>query len=235
MSAESQKRILVVDDEIDVTELIEYKLRQEGYAVATINNPLLILGTAREFAPDLIILDIMMPELSGIQIARMLRADPGMPNTPILFLTARDQADDRIKGLEAGADDYICKPFDIRELQLRIQAILRRSEWGDTEEGRSSTLSLGQIHLDIDKHRLSVAGKYVELTATEFKLLRLLIERRGRVQSREHLLINVWNYEADIETRTVDTHIRRLREKLGEHASVIETVRGVGYRAIDPA
>lgn len=234
MCAETKKRILIVDDETDVTELLEYNLSKEGYEVSSINNPLLILGTAREFAPDLIILDIMMPELSGIQIARLLRADAGMAHVPILFLTARDQAEDRVTGLEAGADDYICKPFDVRELLLRIQAILRRAQWSGSEEGKSATLSLGEILLDIDKHRLSVSGTPIELTATEFKLLRLLIERRGRVQSREYLLINVWNYETEIETRTVDTHIRRLREKLGEHASLIETVRGVGYRAVDP-
>lgn len=235
MPAETKKRILVVDDETDVTELLEYNLNREGYEVTSINNPLLILGTAREFAPDLIILDVMMPDLSGIQIARMLRADTGMAHVPILFLTARDQAEDRVKGLEAGADDYICKPFDVRELLLRIQAILRRAQWNGSEDAKSATLTLGEITLDIDKHRLSVSGVPIELTATEFKLLRLLIERRGRVQSREHLLINVWNYEAEIETRTVDTHIRRLREKLGEHAPLIETVRGVGYRAVDPA
>lgn len=176
-----------------------------------------------------------MPELSGIQIARMLRADVNMAATPIMFLTARDQAEDRIKGLETGADDYICKPFDSRELLLRVQAILRRSERSGSGEERNAQLSLGEIALDIEKHRLSVSGTPIELTATEFKLLRLLIERRGRVQSREHLLINVWNYEADIETRTVDTHIRRLREKLGSQAALIETVRGVGYRAVDPA
>lgn len=235
MCADIKKRILIVDDETDVTELLEYNLGREGYEVTSINNPLLILGTAREFAPDLIILDVMMPDLSGIQIARMLRADTGMAHVPILFLTARDQPEDRVKGLEAGADDYICKPFDVRELLLRIQAILRRAQWNGTEEDKDTTLSLGAITLDIDKHRLSVANVPVELTATEFKLLRLLIERRGRVQSRDHLLINVWNYEAEIETRTVDTHIRRLREKLGEHAGLIETVRGVGYRAVDPA
>lgn len=235
MCAELKNRILVVDDESDVTELLEYNLNREGFEVAAINNPLLILGTAREFAPDMIVLDVMMPDLNGIQIARMLRADPAMSHVPILFLTARDQAEDRVKGLEAGADDYICKPFDVRELLLRIQAILRRTQRSAAEEGKSDQLTLGEITLDIDKHRLSVRGVPVELTATEFKLLRLLIERRGRVQSREHLLTNVWNYEAEIETRTVDTHVRRLREKLGDEASLIETVRGVGYRAVDPA
>ncbi|WP_309397326.1 response regulator transcription factor [Cerasicoccus maritimus] len=231
MSQEGEKSILVVDDEPDVTELVEYKLRQAGFRVATINDPLLIMGTAREFQPDLIILDIMMPELSGIQICRMLRADPSMCDIPIVFLTARGEAEDRVKGLETGADDYIGKPFDSRELLLRVSAVLRRVERPTEEPG--STLSISNITLDIEKHRLTLSGKPVELTATEFKLLRLLMERKGRVQSREHLLVNVWNYEADIETRTVDTHIRRLREKLGSEAGIIETVRGVGYRAVD--
>ena len=231
MSQEGEKRILVVDDEPDVTELVEYKLRQAGFKVATINDPLLIMGTAREFQPDLIILDIMMPELSGIQICRMLRADPSMCEIPIVFLTARGEAEDRVKGLETGADDYIGKPFDSRELLLRVSAVLRRLERPSDEPG--STLSISNVTLDVEKHRLTLCGAPVELTATEFKLLRLLMERKGRVQSREHLLVNVWNYEADIETRTVDTHIRRLREKLGAEAGIIETVRGVGYRAVD--
>ncbi|WP_309385421.1 response regulator transcription factor [Cerasicoccus frondis] len=231
MNPDGEKRILVVDDEPDVTELVEYKLRQAGFKVATINDPLLIMGTAREFQPDLIILDIMMPELSGIQICRMLRADPSMCEIPIVFLTARGEAEDRVKGLETGADDYIGKPFDSRELLLRVSAVLRRIERPTEEPG--STLSISNVTLDVEKHRLTLSGKPVELTATEFKLLRLLMERKGRVQSREHLLVNVWNYEADIETRTVDTHIRRLREKLGAEAGIIETVRGVGYRAVD--
>ncbi|MEO0796157.1 MAG: response regulator transcription factor [Verrucomicrobiota bacterium] len=232
MTQDGGKRILVVDDEPDVTELVEYKLRQAGYQVATINDPLLIMGTAREFQPDLVILDIMMPELSGIQICRMLRADPSMCKIPIVFLTARGEAEDRVKGLETGADDYISKPFDSRELLLRVTAVLRRLDRPSGEEG-GSTLTISNVVLDVEKHRLTLAGSPVELTATEFKLLRLLMERKGRVQSREHLLVNVWNYEADIETRTVDTHIRRLREKLGEESNIIETVRGVGYRAVD--
>jgi len=232
MSQEGEKRILVVDDEPDVTELVEYKLRQAGFDVATINDPLLIMGTAREFQPDLIILDIMMPELSGIQICRMLRADPSMCKIPIVFLTARGEAEDRVKGLETGADDYIGKPFDSRELLLRVSAVLRRMDRPSGDEP-GNTLSISNVVLDVEKHRLTLSGQPVELTATEFKLLRLLLERKGRVQSREHLLVNVWNYEADIETRTVDTHIRRLREKLGPEAGIIETVRGVGYRAVD--
>ncbi len=225
------KKILVVDDEPDVTELLAFNLTQQGYAVEAIQNPLLILGKAKEFHPDLFILDIMMPELSGTQICRMLRSDPEFVQTPIIFLTARGETEDRIQGLESGGDDYIAKPFDIRELSLRIQGLLKRSVGqSGKEEGGSGQIRLGNLLLDEDTHTVTVAGEPLELTATEFKLLRLLMERKGRVQTRENLLINVWNYDADIETRTVDTHIRRLREKLGAEADRIETIRGVGYK-----
>jgi len=227
------KKILVVDDENDVTELLAYKFKQEGYEVQVINDPLLIMGRARQFQPDLLVLDIMMPELNGLQVCRMLRADVVMKNIPIIFLTARGEAEDRIKGLESGADDYLAKPFDTRELLLRVQAIFKRLATPNGAAAPEKILQLGKIVIDVDKHLLTVRGQEVELTATEFRLLKLLVERKGRVQSREHLLVNVWNYEADIETRTVDTHIRRLREKLGAEADVIETVRGVGYRAVD--
>ncbi len=226
------KKVLVVDDEPDVTELLDYKLRSEGYEVEVINDPLLIMGVAREFRPDLVILDIMMPELNGIQICRMLRSDPVMKEVPVIFLTARGEPDDRIKGLETGADDYICKPFNFKEIVLRMNVLFKRLT--PTEEsGPARQLAIGRVIIDIEKHRLLVNGSPVDLTATEFRLLRLLMERKGRVQSRENLLVNVWNYEADIETRTVDTHIRRLREKLGPEADIIETVRGVGYRVVD--
>lgn len=228
----TKRRILVVDDEPDVTELLDYKLQQGDYQVKVINDPLLIVGTARDFHPDMILLDIMMPELNGLQICRMLRADPIMKDVPIIFLTAKNEAEDRVKGFETGADDYISKPFDARELMLRIGAIFNRID-RRASNGNVARLVNGSIVVDIEKHQLTVGGKPIDLTATEFKLLRLLMERKGRVQSRENLLVNVWNYEADIETRTVDTHIRRLREKLGNEANIIETVRGVGYRAVD--
>jgi len=226
------KKILVVDDEHDVTELLAYKFKQEGYEVQVINDPLLIMGRARQYQPDLVILDIMMPELNGLQVCRMLRADAVMKTIPIIFLTARGEAEDRVKGLEMGADDYLPKPFDTRELLLRVQSIFKRlAQPGGAPAEK--IFQLGKIVIDVEKHQLTVRGQDVELTATEFRLLRLLVERKGRVQSREHLLVNVWNYEADIETRTVDTHIRRLREKLGGEADLIETVRGVGYRAVE--
>lgn len=226
------QRILVIDDEEDVTALLAYHLRAKGYRVESLNDPSLIMGRARSFQPDLVILDVMMPELNGVQICRMLRADPKLKRTPIIFLSARTEEADRIKGFEVGADDYICKPFSPKELILRVQSIFRRVSEGE-EEQRGLVFQMGHVVLDVDHHRVTVHGEPIELTATEFKLLRVLMERKGRVQARDHLLLNVWNYEAEIETRTVDTHVRRLREKLGTEASLIETVRGVGYRMVD--
>jgi two-component system, OmpR family, phosphate regulon response regulator PhoB len=222
------KRVLVIDDEVDVTDLLAYNLRAKGYEVEAVNNPNSSVGAARTFMPDLVILDVMMPDLNGIQICRMLRADSKLKNVPVIFLTAKAEEADRIQGLETGADDYICKPFSTKELLLRVQTILRRV--AEPNPGEPKRLQAGQIVMDVDRHSVTVEGAPVELTATEFKLLRLLMERRGRVQTREHLLINVWNYETEIETRTVDTHVRRLREKLGGEADWIETIRGVGYR-----
>jgi len=224
----SRKKILVVDDESDVADLVAYHLKAKGFTVETVNDPNRSVGTARSFMPDLVILDVMMPELNGIQICRMLRADPKLKAAPVIFLTAKVEENDRIQGLETGADDYICKPFSTKELVLRVQGILRRTN----EQGAEvpAKLEVGGIVVDIERHEVAINGEPVDLTATEFKLLRLLMERRGRVQTREHLLINVWNYETEIETRTVDTHVRRLREKLGREADWIETIRGVGYR-----
>ena len=178
--------------------------------------------------PDLVILDVMMPEINGIQICRLLRADPALKHVPVIFLTAKVEENDRVQGLESGADDYICKPFSTKELVLRVQNILRRTS--EKTESKAVKLIVGSIELDVDRHEVQIGGEIVDLTATEFKLLHLLMERRGRVQTREHLLLNVWNYETEIETRTVDTHVRRLREKLGGEAEWIETIRGVGYR-----
>ena len=225
-------RVLVVDDESDVTELLQYRLEQEGYRVATLNDPLGFVVKVREFEPDLMLLDIMMPELSGIQLCRIVRADPSMKDTPVIFLSARGEVEDRIKGLEAGAEDYVSKPFNINELILRISKMLKRSG-APSEPAGQSRIEIAGVVIDEDLHQLTVDGKNVLLTATEFRLLKLLMERKGRVQTRDHLLVNVWHYDTDIETRTVDTHIRRVREKLGQYAHMIETVRGVGYRAVD--
>jgi two-component system phosphate regulon response regulator PhoB len=231
MSDQKPRKILIVDDEPDVADLVAYHLRAKGYQVETVNDPTASIGAARSFLPDLLILDIMMPDLNGMQICRIIRADPRLQQVPIIFLTAKAEESDRISGFETGCDDYICKPFSTKELVLRVQSILRRVS--DEAPAEAKHLQAGQIVLDIERHEVTLHGRPVELTATEFKLLRLLMERRGRVQTREHLLINVWNYETEIETRTVDTHVRRLREKLGSEADWIETIRGVGYRMAD--
>lgn len=225
-------RILVVDDEPDVTELLKYKLEQEGYCCEVLNEPLLFVNVARDFEPDLMILDVMMPELSGLQVCRIVRADPTMQDVPIIFLTARGEVEDRVDGLEAGAADYMSKPFNTKELLLRIASVLKRNV-KTSLAADSQRIEIGGVVVDEALHQLQVDGEDVVLTAIEFRLLKLLMQRKGRVQSREHLLVNVWNYDTDIETRTVDTHVRRVREKLGPYAHLIETVRGVGYRAVD--
>lgn len=232
MSATKVHRILVLDDEPDVTELLEYKLEQEGYRVEVLNDPLEFVAKVRDFEPDLMVLDIMMPELNGLQLCRIARSDPSMKNIPIIFLSARGDADDRIKGLEIGADDYISKPFNSKELLLRISKALSRID-SSSEPAGDLRIEIAGVVIDQDLHQLTVDGERVVLTATEFRLLKLLMERKGRVQSRDHLLANVWHYDTDIETRTVDTHVRRVREKLGPYANLIETVRGVGYRVVD--
>ena len=230
--ATSNKRILVVDDEPDVTELVKYKLEQEGYTCDIINDPLAFISKARTIKPDLILLDIMMPELNGLQLCKIIRSDPQMQSTPIIFLTARGEAEDRVKGLETGADDYVAKPFNTKELILRVGKVISRGHV-QKENTASSCIQIAGVAIDASIHQLTVDGENVQLTATEFRLLKLLMERKNRVQTRENLLINVWNYDTDIETRTVDTHVRRLREKLGPYAEMIETIRGVGYKAVD--
>lgn len=232
MTAIKPKRILVLDDEPDVTELLQYKLEQENYHVAVLNDPLEFVSKVREFEPDLMILDIMMPELNGLQLCRIARSDPAMKAIPIIFLTAKGEVEDRVKGLETGADDYISKPFNTKELQIRVSNILGRSQ-REAAPATTARVEISGVVIDEDLHQLTVDGVEVPLTATEFRLLKLLMERKGRVQSREHLLVNVWHYDTDIETRTVDTHVRRVREKLGPYAHLIETVRGVGYRAVE--
>lgn len=228
----SNSKILVVDDEEDVTDLVSYHLEAEGFVVKTINDPSQIIGVGRDFEPDLFILDVMMPGIHGIQACRMIRADSKLRNVPVVFLTAKTEDEDRILGLETGGDDYICKPFNIKELLLRVKAVLKRAS-NTASATDSHTYKVRDVLLDEDQYSLLVEGIPVELTATEFKLLKLLIERKGRVQTRENLLMNVWHYESDTETRTVDTHIRRLREKLGNQANIIETIRGVGYRIVE--
>lgn len=232
MKNNTVNRILIVDDEPDVTELLKYKLEQDGHLCQVVNNPLSFISVAREFNPDLLLLDIMMPELNGLQLCKMVRSDPKMNTIPIIFLTARGEVEDRIKGLESGGDDYISKPFNTKELLLRIGKILNRNHSSETANTKNR-IQIAGVLLDESLHELTVDGEVVILTATEFRLLKLLMLRKNRVQTRENLLVNVWNYDTDIETRTVDTHVRRVREKLGPYANMIETIRGVGYKAVD--
>ena len=185
------------------------------------------LRKARDEMPALIILDLMLPQLDGTEVCRQLKADSKTAHIPIIMLTAKAEEVDRVVGLELGADDYVTKPFSPREIVLRVKTILRRTSG---KMAPVEVLKFGDLVVDIPKHEVICSGKIVELTATEFKLLAMLMERRGRVQSRDRLLTDVWGYEGDVDTRTVDTHMRRLREKLGKAADYIETVRGVGYR-----
>ena len=230
VATEQPKKILVVDDEVDVTELLSYNLKQRGFVSQSVNDPKQALEVAKTFKPDLIVLDIMMPEVSGLRVCRMIRQESTLKGIPIIFLSAKTEEGDRIEGFESGADDYVCKPFSPKELMLRVLVILKRAGDGDFD---LTVLQVNGINLDVEHHSVRVHDKAVELTATEFRLLRLLMQECGKVQTRETLLKRVWNYENDIETRTVDTHMRRLREKLGEEGSGLETVRGVGYRMVE--
>jgi len=221
-------RVLVVDDEPDITALVAYHLAKDGYRVSTATNGRDALRAAREERPDLIVLDLMLPGVSGYDILAELRRQDETREVGVIVLTARKEAPDRIKGLALGADDYLPKPFSPQELVLRVGAVLRRLAAPPVASG--GLLSAGPITLDRTAHRASVHGKEVELTATEFRLLLTLMERQGRVQSRAQLLETVWQAQPDIQTRTVDMHVQRLRHKLGRAGDAIETVRGAGYR-----
>ena len=225
-------RILVVDDEPDITALVAYHLAREGYRVTTAGTGADALRAAREERPDLVVLDLMLPGHSGYDVLSELRRREETREIGVLLLTARKEEPDRIKGLTLGADDYLSKPFSPKELVLRVGAILRRLAAPAVAAG--NRLSAGPIVLDRAAHRVNVQDQDVELTATEFKLLERLIERRDRVQTRTQLLESVWQAQPDIQTRTVDMHVQRLRAKLGEAGDWIETVRAVGYRFRDP-
>lgn len=224
-------RILVVDDEPDALELIEFNLRAAGFEVVSAMDGKAAIQKARQVVPSLIILDLMLPEVDGMEVCKVLRREPDTARIPIIMLTAKAAEIDRVLGLELGADDYVTKPFSPRELVLRVKGLLRRR--GESSEEKSERIRAGDLLIDIPRHQAFVGGEPLDLTATEFKLITTLAQRRGRVQSRDQLLRDVWEYDSLIDTRTVDTHIRRLREKLGKAAEHIETVRGVGYRFVD--
>ena len=225
-----KQKILVVDDEPEAVELIEFNLNQAGFAVISAADGAEALNKARGTAPDLVVLDVMLPEITGLEVCKMLRRDPITAAVPIIMLTAKAAEIDRVLGLELGADDYLTKPFSPRELVLRVKKLLLRGQSSGEEK---SVFKFGDLLIDNPRHIVSWKGKSIGLTATEFKLLVTLARRRGRVQSREQLLRDVWEYNNLVDTRTVDTHMRRLREKLGAAAKFLDTIRGVGYRFIE--
>ncbi|MDX2012127.1 MAG: response regulator transcription factor [Myxococcaceae bacterium] len=225
-------RILIVEDEQDLASLLEYNLKNEGFEVDVARTGAAGVTRAKAFKPDLVLLDLMLPDIAGTEVARLLREAEGK-RVSIIMVTARGEESDRVKGLELGADDYVVKPFSVKELLLRIRNVLRR-ETSEIKVPSVGTLRLADIALDAERHEVTVRGRPVVLTALEFRLLKTFLERPGRVQTRETLLSDVWGIDAEITTRTVDTHIKRLREKLGPSGDVIETIRGVGYKLVVP-
>jgi two-component system phosphate regulon response regulator PhoB len=226
-------RVLVVEDEADIAALIAYQLAREGFRVETAATGTEALASIHREIPDLVVLDRMLPGLSGDEVLRQLREEPATRTIPVLVVTARREQEDRIAGLELGADDYLTKPFSPRELVLRVQAILRRIQEPPVAVG-GRILQVGGLRMDLGAHQAYRDGEELDLTPTEFRLLKALLERRGRTQSRRQLLEMAWDIKSDIsdriQTRTVDMHIRRLRGKLGEHGRRLETIRGFGYR-----
>jgi len=219
--------ILVVDDEPDLLELVRFNLDRAGYRVETAASGEEALASLRRSIPDLLVLDLMLPDLSGEEVCRRLRADPRLASLPVIMLTAKSEEVDRVVGFELGADDYVTKPFSPRELVLRVNALLRRSY---EAAASPSPLERGPLRLDPERHRCAVQGEEVDLTAKEFQLLEVLMRRPGRVMTREKLLDEVWGSDIAVTSRTIDTHLKRLREKLGVAAELIQTVRGLGYR-----
>ncbi|MFA4905087.1 MAG: response regulator [Candidatus Margulisiibacteriota bacterium] len=223
-------KLLIIEDERDIVEALEYNLKKEGFAVSKAYDGLQGLKLAREISPDLIILDLMLPGLDGLELCRTIKREPPTENIPVIMLTAKGGETDKVVGLEVGADDYITKPFSMRELIARVRAVLKR--YGKKHKANAARLKFTDFAIDAEKHEVTAFGKPVELTAKEFSLLQFLAENQGRVFNRERLLDQVWGIEAAIETRTVDVHMRRLREKLGKAGKHLITLRGVGYKFV---
>lgn len=232
MAADESKRnrILVVEDESDIAALVAYQLAHSGYQVRTATSGGEALKAIEVEPPDLVVLDLMLPEIAGTDVLKTLRARKETRSTPVIILTARGDEEDRLRGFELGADDYIAKPFSPRELVMRVKAVLRRASPEASRIARGRVLRAGALTIEVDANRVTVDGVDVELTPKEFQLLICLLERRGRTQSRRRLLESVWDTTAEIETRTIDMHVGRLRAKLGSAGHMIETVRGFGYR-----
>ncbi|HET8656627.1 MAG TPA: response regulator transcription factor [Longimicrobiaceae bacterium] len=230
VSAPGAPSVLVVDDEPDIAALVAYHLARESYRVRTVASGPEALRAVELERPDLVVLDVMLPGVSGLDVLEELRRRPETSEVPVLLLTARKDEQDRIAGFRVGADDYVAKPFSPTELVLRVGAVLRRVRRSGQGAGAGRVLRRGPFRIDVEAARASVDGRELELTPTEYRLLHTLVERAGRVQSRKQLLDAVWEVQADIATRTVDMHVQRLRSKLGGEADWIETVRGFGYR-----
>ena len=224
--------VLLVDDERDLLSLLDFNLRAAGFETLLATTGEQALAHLRRRVPDLVLLDLMLPDVSGTEVCRQIKGDPRTRHVPVVMLTAKGEELDRVVGFEVGADDYVTKPFSVRELVLRLKAVARRSGAGRGPERPPS--EVGPIRVDVDAHRAFVDGGEIQLTPLEFKLLTTLMSRLGRVQSREQLLEDVWEMSSEVETRTVDTHVKRLREKLGSWRDLLETVRGIGYRLVDP-
>jgi len=222
--------ILVVDDEPDISAMVAYHLARESYRVRTVGTGSEALDAVERERPDLVVLDLMLPGMSGLDVLRELRGRPEFESLPVILLTARREEDDRVEGLSLGADDYVSKPFSPQELVLRVGAVLRRVRQHPPAEKGGQMLRAGPVRLDTGAAQAEVNGKPLTLTPTEYRLLLVLMERQGRVQSRRQLLEAVWDTTANITTRTVDMHVQRLRSKLGDAAGWLETVRGFGYR-----
>ena len=221
-------KILIIEDEPDIRKTLEYNISREGYKVVCASS--LSNGKEQINSSDfsLILLDLMLPDGSGLDLCREIKSDKDKSSTPIIILTAKDDEVDKVVGFELGADDYVTKPFSVRELILRIKAVLKRG--AEKKETLEVQRQFGELIMDIDSHEVFVNNEQIILTALEFRLLRQLVDRRGRVQSRDQLLSDVWGYSAEVTTRTVDTHIKRLREKLGTMGKYVQTIRGVGYK-----
>lgn len=224
-------KILVIEDDPDIFQLLQYHLEQEGYKVSVAQDGEQGLKKAQNESPDLILLDLMLPKMSGLDVCRILKGDKETQSLPIIMLTAKSEEVDRIVGFELGAEDYVAKPFSPREVLLRVKAILKRMHSSTSEE--KEILQDGILTINIPRREVKVEGKDVVLTKTEFNLLLTLVEEKGRVQTREKLLDRVWGYDSEVDTRTIDTHMRRLREKMGPLADRLETIRGVGYRFLE--
>ena len=221
------KNILVVEDEPDLRTTLEFNLKSEGYKVKSAADGEAAIKEIVKKVPDLVLLDLMLPDMSGLEVCKQIRNESFSDQVSIIMLTAKGEEVDRVLGFELGADDYVVKPFSVRELMLRISSILKR---GSETNSSKEQISIGDVEINLASHRVFISGLEIELTAKEFELLKYLAERNGRIQTREVLLEQVWGYNNSVTTRTVDTHIKRLRSKIGEVGSKIETVRGVGYR-----